>query len=115
MAALAASSGQAAQFLAFATLAHAGDNIVSTTNLYGGTYNQLKVLLPRLGINTKFVDGDKPEDLGAAIDEKTKAVYVESIGNPRYNIPDLEAIAKIAHEHGVPLIVRMSCRDTSSR
>jgi O-acetylhomoserine/O-acetylserine sulfhydrylase len=115
VAALAASSGQAAQFLTFAALAHAGDNIVSTTNLYGGTYNQLKVLLPRLGINTKFVAGDKPEDLGAAIDENTKAVYVESIGNPRYNIPDLEAIAKVAHEHGVPLVVRISGNGTSFR
>ncbi|KIM98932.1 hypothetical protein OIDMADRAFT_201465 [Oidiodendron maius Zn] len=105
VAAVAASSGQAAQFMAFAALAHAGDNIVSTTNLYGGTYNQLKVFLPRLGIQTKFVNGDKPEDLAAAIDENTKAVYIESIGNPKYNIPDLEAIAKVAHEHGVPLVV----------
>ncbi len=106
VAALAAASGQGAQFIAINTLAHAGDNIVSTTNLYGGTYNQFKVFLPRLGITTKFVDGDKPEDIAAAIDDKTKAVYLESIGNPRYNVPDLEAIAKIAHEKGVPVIVR---------
>ena len=105
VAALAASSGQAAQFIAINALAHAGDNIVSTSNLYGGTYNQFKVFLPRLGINTKFVNGDKPEDIAAAIDDKTKAVYVESIGNPKYNIPDLEAIAKVAHEKGVPLVV----------
>jgi len=105
VAAVAASSGQAAQFMAIAALAHAGDNIVSTTNLYGGTYNQLKVFLPRLGINTKFVNGDKPEDFAAAIDENTKAIYIESIGNPKYNIPDFEAIAKVAHEHGVPLVV----------
>ncbi|KAG6113986.1 hypothetical protein E4U31_007134 [Claviceps sp. LM219 group G6] len=105
VAALAASSGQGAQFMAIATLARAGDNIVSTTNLYGGTYNQLKVFLPRLGIHTKFVDGDKPEELAAAIDDNTKAVYIESIGNPRYNVPDLEAIAKAAHDKGVPLIV----------
>ncbi|KAF8854398.1 O-acetylhomoserine ami [Acephala macrosclerotiorum] len=105
VAAVAASSGQAAQFMAFAALAHAGDNIVSTTNLYGGTYNQLKVFLPRLGIHTKFVNGDKAEDFAAAIDENTKAVYLESIGNPKYNIPDFEAIAKVAHEHGVPVIV----------
>ncbi|KAL3959811.1 hypothetical protein ACCO45_004928 [Purpureocillium lilacinum] len=102
VAALAASSGQGAQFIAINTLAHAGDNIVSTSNLYGGTYNQFKVFLPRLGIQTKFVDGDKPEDIAAAIDDKTKAVYVESIGNPRYNVPDLEAIAKVAHDAGVP-------------
>ena len=105
VAAVATSSGQAAQFLTIATLAAAGDNIVSTSNLYGGTYNQFKVFFPRLGITTKFVDGEKPEDIGAAIDDKTKAVYVESIGNPRYNVPDLEAIAKVAHEKGVPLVV----------
>jgi len=105
VAAVAASSGQAAQFMAISALAHAGDNIVSTTNLYGGTYNQLKVFLPRLGINTKFVKGDKAEDFAAVIDDKTKAVYIESIGNPKYNIPDFEAIAKVAHDHGVPLIV----------
>ena len=105
VAAVASSSGQAAQFMAFTAIAHAGDNIVSTTNLYGGTYNQLKVFLPRLGINTKFVNGDNPEDLAAAIDEKTKAIYLESIGNPKYNIPDFEAIAKVAHDHGIPLIV----------
>lgn len=105
IAAVAASSGQAAQFLALSALAHAGDNIVATSNLYGGTYNQLKVLLPRLGIRTKFIQGDKAEDFAAAIDDRTKAVYVESIGNPRYNMPDLEAIAKVAHEKGVPLVV----------
>ncbi|TVY35636.1 Homocysteine synthase [Lachnellula subtilissima] len=105
IAAVAASSGQAAQFMTIAALAHAGDNIVSTTNLYGGTYNQLKVFLPRLGIHTKFVKGDKAEDFAAAIDENTKAVYIESIGNPKYNIPDFEAIAKVAHEKGVPVVV----------
>jgi O-acetylhomoserine/O-acetylserine sulfhydrylase-like pyridoxal-dependent enzyme len=105
VAAVAASSGQAAQFMAIAALAHAGDNIVSTTNLYGGTYNQLKVFLPRLGIDTKFVNGDKAEDFAKAIDDRTKAVYIESIGNPKYNIPDFEAIAKVAHDHGVPVIV----------
>ncbi|KAI1632617.1 hypothetical protein F4809DRAFT_645238 [Biscogniauxia mediterranea] len=105
IAAVATSSGQAAQFMTIAALAHAGDNIVSTSNLYGGTYNQLKVTLPRLGITTKFIEGDKPENFAAAIDDKTKAVYIESIGNPRYNIPDFEAIAKVAHEKGVPVVV----------
>ncbi|KAJ5105114.1 hypothetical protein NUU61_002461 [Penicillium alfredii] len=105
VAAVAASSGQAAQFMAISALAHAGDNIVSTSNLYGGTYNQFKVLLPRLGITTKFIQGEKPEDVAAAIDDRTKAVYVETIGNPRYNVPDFEAIAKVAHEKGVPLVV----------
>lgn len=105
VAAVAAASGQAAQFMTISALAHQGDNIVSTSNLYGGTYNQLKVYLPRLGITTKFVHGDSPEDFKKAIDEKTKAVYLESIGNPRYNVPDFEAIAKIAHEAGVPVVV----------
>lgn len=103
--AVAASSGQAAQFMAISALAHAGDNIVSTSNLYGGTYNQFKVFLPRLGINTKFINGEKAEDIEAAIDDKTKLVYVETIGNPRYNVPDFEAIAKVAHAKGVPLVV----------
>jgi O-acetylhomoserine/O-acetylserine sulfhydrylase len=94
--------------MTIAALAHAGDNIISTSNLYGGTYNQLKVFLPRLGIHTKFIQGDKAEDFAAAIDDKTKAVYVETIGNPRYNVPDFEAIAKVAHEKGVPLVVRDS-------
>lgn len=76
VAAVATSSGQAAQFIAIATLARAGDNIISTSNLYGGTYNQLKVMFPRFGIQTKFVNGDKPEDFKAAIDDKTKAIYV---------------------------------------
>jgi cystathionine beta-lyase/cystathionine gamma-synthase len=71
----------------------------------GGTYNQLKVFLPRLGIETKFITGDKAEDFAAVIDEKTKAIYIESIGNPKYNIPDFEAIAKVAHDAGIPLVV----------
>jgi O-acetylhomoserine/O-acetylserine sulfhydrylase len=105
VAAVAASSGQAAQFMAINALAHAGDNIISTSNLYGGTYNQFKVFLPRLGINTKFVSGDKTEDFAKLIDEKTKAIYLESIGNPKYNVPDFEAIAKVAHDAGIPLVV----------
>lgn len=105
VAAVAASSGQAAQFMAISALAHAGDNIVSTSNLYGGTYNQFKVLFPRLGITTKFVNGDAPSDIAAAIDDRTKAVFIETIGNPRYNVPDFEAIAQVAHEKGVPLVV----------
>src|SRR3954453_2489922 len=91
--------------MAIAAIAQAGDNIVSTTNLYGGTYNQLKVFLPRLGIQTKFVKGDKAEDFAKLIDDKTKAFYIESIGNPKYNIPDFEAIVKVAHDAGVPVVV----------
>ena len=109
VAAVAASSGQSAQFMAISALAHAGDNIVSTSNLYGGTYNQFKVLFPRLGITTKFVNGDKVEDIVAAIDDRTKAVYVESIGNPRYNVPDFDALSKAVHEKGVPLVVGRIC------
>lgn len=105
VAAVATSSGQAAQFLAVTTLAEAGDNIVSTSFLYGGTYNQFKVSLPRLGISVKFAAGDKPEDFECLIDDKTKALYVESIGNPAYNVTDFEAIAAVAHKHGIPLVV----------
>jgi O-acetylhomoserine (thiol)-lyase len=105
VAALATSSGQAAQFIAISTIAQAGENIVSTSMLYGGTYNQFKVTFPRLGINVKFVDGDNPADFEKLIDSKTKALYIETIGNPRLNVPDLEAIAEIAHNHGIPLLV----------
>jgi len=105
VAALAVSSGQAAQLIAISTIAQAGENIVSTSYLYGGTYNQFKVSFPRLGIQVKFVDGDNPEDFKKAIDDKTKAIYLETIGNPKFNIPDFEAIAKVAHEAGIPLIV----------
>ena len=105
VAALATASGQAAQFLTITTIAQAGENIVSTSNLYGGTYNQFKVTFPRLGINVKFVEGDKPQDFQKLIDAKTKAIYIETIGNPRLNIPDFEAIAKIAHDNKIPLIV----------
>ncbi|MBC5795650.1 O-acetylhomoserine aminocarboxypropyltransferase/cysteine synthase [Sphaerospermopsis sp. LEGE 00249] len=105
VAALATASGQAAQFLAISTIAQAGDNIVSTSFLYGGTYNQFKVTLPRLGINVKFVEGDDPENFRQAIDQNTKALYVETIGNPQFNIPDFAALAHIAHENGIPLIV----------
>jgi O-acetylhomoserine (thiol)-lyase len=104
-AAVATSSGQAAQILALTTLAQAGDNIVSTSYLYGGTYNQFKVTLPRLGIDVTIVDGDDAVDIAAAIDDNTKAVYVEAIGNPRYNVPDFEALAAVAHDAGIPLIV----------
>ncbi len=105
IAAVATSSGQAAQLLAITTIAQTGDNIVSSSYLYGGTYNQFKVALPRLGIDVRIVEGDDPGDLEARIDEHTKALYVESIGNPSYHVPDLEALADVAHEAGIPLIV----------
>jgi O-acetylhomoserine/O-acetylserine sulfhydrylase-like pyridoxal-dependent enzyme len=84
--ALAVSSGQAAQLLAIVNIAQAGDNIVTTSYLYGGTYNQFKVALPRLGIEVRFVKGDDPAAFEAAIDDKTRAVYLESVGNPKYNV-----------------------------
>lgn len=105
VAAVAVSSGQAAQFLALTTIAQAGDNFVSTSFLYGGTYNQFKVALPRLGITIKFVEDDTIESFEAQIDENTKGIYVESIGNPRNNIPDFEGLSKLAQKHGIPLIV----------
>ncbi|WP_456440528.1 O-acetylhomoserine aminocarboxypropyltransferase/cysteine synthase family protein [Caldithrix abyssi] len=105
IAALATASGQAAQFIAVATIARAGENIVANSNLYGGTYNQFKVAFPRLGIDVRFVAGDQIEDYEKQIDANTKAIYIESLSNPRLNVPDFEAIAALAHAHNIPLIV----------
>jgi O-acetylhomoserine (thiol)-lyase len=105
VAAVATASGQAAQLTTITTLAETGDNIVSTSYLYGGTYNQFKVSLKRLGIEVRFVDGDDPAEFESLIDDKTRGVYLETIGNPRFNIPDIPAIAEVAHKHGVPVIV----------
>ena len=104
---VATSSGQAAQFLAIATICQAGENIVSTPHLYGGTYNQFKVTLPRLGIQVRFVGGlgDEDAEIEKLIDNKTKALYFETMSNPRFNICDFERISKIAKKHGIPLIV----------
>ena len=105
VAALATSSGQAAQFLALTTIAGAGDNIVSTSYLYAGTYNQFKVSFPRLGVGVKFVEGDDPRDFARAIDGRTRALFVETIGNPRFNVPDFEPLAKVGRDNGIPLVV----------
>jgi O-acetylhomoserine/O-acetylserine sulfhydrylase len=105
VAALATSSGQAAQFIALTNILQAGDNLVSTSYLYGGTYNQFKVQFKRIGITVKFVDGDKASDFEKLIDNKTKAIYLETIGNPRFNIPDFDAIAAVAKKHDIPLVV----------
>ncbi|KIP04426.1 hypothetical protein PHLGIDRAFT_25617 [Phlebiopsis gigantea 11061_1 CR5-6] len=105
VAALATASGHAAQFMAIATIAGVGDNIVSSSYLYGGTYNQFKVFLKKFGIGVKFVQGTDPADYAAAIDEKTKAIFVESIGNPKYVVADLPVLSKVAHDNGIPLIV----------
>ena len=104
-AALATASGQAAETLVLTTLAAAGDEIISTTSLYGGTYNLFHYTLPRLGITVKFVDADDFDGLKAAITDKTKAIYTESLGNPKLDVVDLEQLAAIAHEHGLPLVV----------
>ena len=106
-AALATASGQAAETLAITTLANAGDEIVSTTSLYGGTYNLFHYTLPKLGIAVKFVDADDFDGLRKAITAKTRAVYTETLGNPKLDIVDVETLAKIAHENGLPLIERV--------
>ncbi|MFN4122917.1 MAG: O-acetylhomoserine aminocarboxypropyltransferase/cysteine synthase family protein [Flavobacteriales bacterium] len=105
VAAVAVSSGQAAQFLALTNILETGDNFITTSFLYGGTYNQFKVSFKKLGIEARFVDGDVPEEFEAKIDAKTKAIYLESIGNPHFNIPDFEKIAAIARKHQIPLVV----------
>src|ERR1700723_1442015 len=104
-AALATASGQAAETLAIMTLAGAGDEIVSTTSLYGGTYNLFHYTLPRLGITVRFVDADDFDGLRAAINEKTRAIYTESVGNPKLDVVDIERLASIAHENGLPLVI----------
>ncbi len=105
MAALATSSGQAAQFLALTSLAGLGDEIVAASTLYGGTYTQFDVSFRRLGIDVKFVEPDDPENFRKAITPKTRAVYGETIANPRMNMLDIEKVAAIAHEAGVPLVI----------
>jgi O-acetylhomoserine (thiol)-lyase len=105
VAALATGSGQAAQFLALNNILQAGDNFITTTYLYGGTYNQFKVAFKRLGIEVRFADGDDAESFVKHIDKNTKAFYLETIGNPRLNIPDFEKFAALAKEYDLPLIV----------
>lgn len=103
--ALAVASGQSAITLALLTLAHSGDEIVSAASLYGGTYNLFHYTFPTLGITVKFVDPADPENFRQAITPKTKAIYAETLGNPKLDILDIEAVAKIAHENGVPLVI----------
>lgn len=105
VAALAVASGQAAQFIALTNILENGDNFVTTSFLYGGTYNQFKVQFKRLGIEARFADGDSPDSFEKLIDGKTKALYLETIGNPGFNIPDFQKIAQIAEKHQIPLIV----------
>lgn len=105
IAALAVASGQAAVTYAIQTIAEAGDNIVSSSALYGGTYNLLAHTLPQYGIETRFADHTKPASFEALIDDKTKAIFAESLGNPLGNVTDIATLAAIAHKHGIPLIV----------
>jgi O-acetylhomoserine/O-acetylserine sulfhydrylase len=105
VAAIATGSGQAAQFLALSAILQAGDNFVSTSYLYGGTHNQFKVSFKRLGIEARFADGDDPESFVKHIDKHTKAIYLETIGNPQLNIPDFERFAALAREYDLPLVV----------
>jgi O-acetylhomoserine/O-acetylserine sulfhydrylase len=102
---LAVSSGQAAQFLALATIMEKGQNIVSSPNLYGGTYNQFAIAMPRLGIDTKFAETDTVESMASEIDENTRAIYTETLGNPAFNIPDFDGLSDLAKAHDIPLIV----------
>jgi O-acetylhomoserine (thiol)-lyase len=105
VAGLATSSGQAAQFLAISSIAGLGDEVVSSSTLYGGTYTQFDVSFRRIGINVKFVEPDDPENFRKAITPKTRALYGETIANPRMNVLDIEKVAAIAHEAGVPLVI----------
>ncbi|MCP5524848.1 MAG: O-acetylhomoserine aminocarboxypropyltransferase/cysteine synthase [Verrucomicrobiales bacterium] len=105
MAGLGVASGTSGIFYSVINLAQAGDNIVSARNLYGGTYTQFNDILPALGITTKFVDSNDPENFARAIDDKTRALFCETVSNPALEVTDLEAVAKIAHAHGLPLIV----------
>ena len=105
VAALATSSGQAAQFLALTNILQAGENFVTSSFLYGGTFNQFKVSFKRLGIDARFADSDNPESFEKYIDKNTKALYLETIGNPRLNIPDFEKFAALAKKYDLPLIV----------
>ena len=105
VAALAVGSGQAAQFVALNNILQSGDNFVTTSFLYGGTYNQFKVAFKRLGIDARFAEGDTVEAFEKLIDKKTKALYLESIGNPGFNVPDFEALSALARKHDLPLIV----------
>ena len=103
--ALAVSSGQAAQFMALTTITQVGDDIVSANNLYGGTYEQFHYTFPKLGRTVRFVDSTKPEEFRKAIGPRTRAIYAETIGNPKLDVPDFQAIAKIAHDAGIPFVV----------
>jgi O-acetylhomoserine (thiol)-lyase len=103
--ALAVASGQAAETLALLAITQVGDEIVSANNLYGGTYELFHYTFPKLGRSVRFVDSTKPDEFRKAINDKTRAIYAETIGNPKLDVPDFEVIARIAHQAGIPLVV----------
>ena len=103
-AAVAAASGMAAQYLAFSNLVEAGDNIVSTSFLYGGTFSQFKHTFARIGVEVRFAQGDDIRSIASLMDDRTKAVYLETIGNPEFNVPDFEPIVALAHKHGIAVV-----------
>ncbi len=103
-AAVAAASGMAAQYLALGNLVGMGDNIVSTSFLYGGTFSQFKYTLARMGVEVRFAQGDDPQSIASLIDKRTKAIYLETIGNPEFNVPDFEPIVALAHRHGIAVV-----------
>lgn len=105
VAAVAVGSGQAAQFIALNNLLEAGDNFVTSPHLYGGTFNQFKVAFKRLGIEARFADGIDVSDFESKIDENTKAIYLEAIGNPEFSVADFDRISELAQQHNIPLVV----------
>ena len=102
---MAVASGHAAQFLTFSTIVQKGENFITSPFLYGGTHNQFKVTFAGFGIEVRFAKDIEPDSFEELIDDRTKALYVETIGNPGFNIPDLEALAKLAGKYGIPLVV----------
>ncbi|MBC7814111.1 MAG: O-acetylhomoserine aminocarboxypropyltransferase/cysteine synthase, partial [Burkholderiales bacterium] len=105
IAGLATASGQFAETLTVLTLCNAGDEIISSSALYGGTYTLFAYSLQRLGVTVRWVEGTNPDDFAALINDKTKLIYLETIGNPKLEIPDFEGIAEVAHAHGIPVVV----------
>ena len=114
-AAVAAASGMAAQYLAFSNLVEAGDNIVSTSFLYGGTFSQFKHTFARIGVEVRFAQGDDIRSIASLMDDRTKAVYLETIGNPEFNVPDFEPIVALAHKHGIAVVTDRRARHESGR
>lgn len=114
MAAVAFSSGAAAILMAVMTLARSGDNVICSSFVHGGTYHQFKIIFPQMGIETRFVDGANLKEIKGLIDDKTKLIFTESIGNPRFAIPDYKTLTTAAHNAGVPVLVSIENRNDNS-